>query len=67
MSADARIGERIAETDLESGRAPVDELDGALGLDGSDGGVDVLGDDVSTVEESAGHVLAGARVALDLI
>ncbi len=51
-------------SDLETSRAPVDELDGALGLDGGDGGVDILGDDVSAVHHAARHVLAVAGVAL---
>ena len=55
----------VVDTDLETGWAPVDELDGALGLDVGDGGVDILGDDVTAVEEAAGHVLAVAGVALD--
>ena len=42
-------GGLIVDADLESGGAPVDELDGALGLDGGNGSVDVLGDDVTTV------------------
>ena len=49
---------------LEASGAPVDELDGALGLDGGDGGVDVLGHDVTTVQHAAGHVLAVTGVAL---
>lgn len=55
----------VADTDLETSWAPVDELDGALGLEGCDGAVDVLGDDVTTVEQAGGHVLAVAGVALD--
>jgi len=55
----------VVDADLETGGAPVDELDGALGLDGGDGSVDVLGDDVASVEEATGHVLAVTRVALD--
>ena len=39
-------------------------MDGALGLDGGDGGVDILGDDITTVHEAAGHVLAMTRVTL---
>merc|ERR1719465_230749 len=39
----------VVDAALEAGRAPVDELDGALRLDGGDGGVDVLGDDVAAV------------------
>lgn len=65
---------------LETGRAPVDELDCPLRLDVGNSSVDVLGDDVSTVEQAAGpdgsifagdiagqnlHVLAGPGVTLD--
>ena len=57
-------GGLVVDTALEAGGAPVDELDGALGLDGRDGGVDVLGDDVAAVHEAARHVLAVAGVAL---
>ena len=55
----------VVDTDLETSWAPVDELDGALGLDGGNGGVDILGDDVTAVQHAAGHVLAVAGVALD--
>ena len=55
----------VVDTDLETSWAPVDELDGALGLDGGNGSVDVLGDDVTAVQHAAGHVLAVAGVALD--
>eukprot|EP00605_Chrysophyceae_sp_TOSAG23-4_P000463 GSChrysophyteH1.ASY1.ANO1.521.1 assembled CDS len=44
--------------------APVDELHSALGLDGGHGGVDVLGDDVTTEHHAASHVLTVAGVAL---
>jgi len=55
----------VADTELEASGAPVDELDGALGLEGGDSGVGVLGDDVTAVEQAGGHVLAVARVALN--
>ena len=48
----------VVDTDLETSWTPVNELDGSLGLDGSNGGVDVLGDDVTSVQHTAGHVLA---------
>ena len=48
-------GGLIADTELETSGAPVDELDGALGLDDGDGSVDVLGDDITTIEESTSH------------
>mmetsp|Transcript_26424 Transcript_26424/g.62713 ORF Transcript_26424/g.62713 Transcript_26424/m.62713 type:complete len:413 (+) Transcript_26424:283-1521(+) len=54
----------VVDSALEAGGAPVDELDRALRLDGGDGGVDVLGDDVSAVHEAARHVLSVAGVAL---
>jgi len=57
-------GGLVVDTDLETGRAPVDELDGALGLDGSNSSVDILGDDITTVHHAASHVLAVAGVAL---
>ena len=55
---------RTVDAALEAGGAPVDELDGPLGLDGGDGGIDVLGHDVTTVQQAAGHVLAVTGVAL---
>ncbi|EPY32002.1 hypothetical protein STCU_00936 [Strigomonas culicis] len=57
-------GGLVVDAALEAGGRPVDELDGALGLDGRDGGVDVLGDDITAVHEAARHVLAVAGVAL---
>ena len=54
----------VVDADLEASGAPVDELDGPLRLDGGNGGVDVLGDDVTTVQHAAGHVLAVTGVAL---
>ena len=55
----------VVDTHLETGWAPVDELDGALGLDGSNSGGDILWNDIAAVEEGAGHVLAVAWVALN--
>ena len=55
----------IADAELEAGSAPVDELDGALRLEGRDSGVGVLGDDITTVQQAGGHVLAVSGVALD--
>lgn len=59
------LGGLVADTNLEASGAPVDELDGALGLEVGNGGVGVLGDNVSAVQQTGGHVLAVARVALD--
>ena len=51
----------IADTKLEASRAPVNELDGTLGLNDGDGGVDIFGDNITTVEEGACHF--GGRVS----
>lgn len=59
------LGSLVADTNLETSGAPVDELDGALGLESGDGSVGVVGDDVTAVEQAGSHVLAVAGVALD--
>ena len=50
---------------LETSWAPVNELDGSLGFDGGNGGVDVLGDNITTVQHAAGHVFTVSWIALD--
>lgn len=59
------LGSLVADTNLETSGAPVDELDGTLGLESGDGSVGVVGDDVTAVEQAGSHVLAVAGVALD--
>ena len=54
----------VVDTALEASWAPVDELDGSLGLDGGDSGVDILGDDITSVHEAACHVLSVTWVTL---
>lgn len=54
-----------ADTQLEASRAPVDELDGALGLEVGNSTVSVLGDDVTTVQQTGSHVLSVPGVTLD--
>jgi len=54
----------VVNTALEASRAPVNELDGTLGLDGSNGGVHVLGHNISTEHKAASHVLSVTGVAL---
>ena len=50
---------------LETSWAPVNELDGSLGFDGGNGGVDVLGDNITTVQHTAGHVFSVTWITLD--
>lgn len=40
----------VADTNLESSRAPIHELNGSLCLERSDSGVDIVRNNVSTVE-----------------
>jgi len=54
----------LVDAAFEASGAPVDELDGALRLDGGDGSVHVLGDHVTSVHEAGGHLLAVSGVAL---
>lgn len=55
----------VADTNLETGGAPVDKLDGLLGLDGGNGSLHILVDNVSSVQQTVGHVLTLSEVALD--
>lgn len=55
----------VTNTNLEAGGAPVDELDRPLRLDSCNRRVDVLWDDVTTVQEAAGHELSVTGVTLD--
>ena len=54
----------IVDSALETGWAPVNELNGSLGLDGGDGGVDILWDDISSVHKAASHVFSVSWIAL---
>ncbi len=58
-------GGLVVDTTFEASGAPVNKLDGTLGLDGGNSGINILGDNVSTVHQAAGHVLSVARIALD--
>merc|ERR1719171_2473670 len=47
----------VVDAALETSGTPVHELDGALGLDGGNSSVHVLGDDITTVHQA--HSVAG--------
>lgn len=59
------LGRLEADTNLETGRTPVDELDSTLRLEGSNSGMSVLGHNISTVEQAGSHVLAVTRITPD--
>jgi hypothetical protein len=64
VTAGDDAGRLVVDSALEASRAPVHELDGALGLDCGHSSVHVLGNHITTVHEAACHVLAMAGVAL---
>ena len=55
----------VVDTDFETSWTPVDELDGSLGLDVGDRCVDILWYDITTVQETAGHVFTVSWVTFD--
>lgn len=55
----------VVDTDLETSRTPVHKLNCPLGLDGGNSSIDVLGDDIASVQHAASHVLAVPGVALN--
>ena len=54
----------IVYSDFEARRTPIHKLNRPLCLHRGDGGGDVLGGDISTVEQATRHVLSVARITL---
>merc|ERR1712223_1816496 len=50
----------VVDTNFEASGTPVNKLDGAFGLNGCNGSIDILGDNIASVQEATGHVLAMA-------
>merc|ERR1719228_2993499 len=55
----------VVDTNLETSRTPIYELDGSLGLDGGNSSVHVLWHNVSTVQQATSHVLTVTGIAFD--
>ena len=53
----------IVDTNFKTSGTPFDELNSAFGFDRGNRGVDVLGHDVTTVEQAVRHVLSVTGVA----
>jgi len=53
----------VVNSKLKAGRAPLDQVEGRLGLESTCRGTAVAGNNVTTVQECDSHVLAVARVA----
>ena len=49
---------------LKTCGTPVHKLNGALGFNVGDGSVDIFGHHITSVEQTAGHILPKARIAL---
>ena len=60
-----RSGCLVVNADFEASWTPIDELDRAFCFDVGDGGVNILGHDVASVQQTTSHVLAMSGVALD--
>jgi len=54
----------VVDSALETGRAPVHKLNGALGLDRCNSSVHVLGNNITTVHEAARHVFSVTGITL---
>ena len=55
----------VTDTDLESGGAPVNELDRTLALQGSNSTIDILRNNIAAVQKTCCHVFSIARVTLN--
>lgn len=53
-----------ADTNLETSWAPINELNSAFGLQSGNSEMDVLGNDITTVQQASSHVLSVAGIAL---
>ena len=47
------------------GWAPINKLDGSLGLDSGNGSIDIFWNNITTVEQAASHVFAILWITLD--
>ena len=65
ISVGNHLGRLIANTDLESSWAPVNELNGALRLQCGNSGVHVIRDNITTVQKAGRHVFTISRIAFD--
>jgi hypothetical protein len=55
----------VVDTNFKTSGTPVNKLDCTFGLDGGDCRIDILGNDITTVQETARHVLSVTGVTLD--
>jgi predicted Zn-dependent protease len=48
----------IVNTTFETSWAPINELDGSLGFDGSNGSVNIFWDNITSVHHTTGHIFS---------
>ena len=54
-----------ADANLEASWAPINELNGSLSLKGCNRVMDILGDNISTIQQASSHILSVLWVTLD--
>jgi len=62
ISVGHHLGWLVADTNLEASWAPIDELDGALGLESGNGAVYVVWHNIATVKQASSHVFPIAGI-----
>lgn len=55
----------VADTDLETSWAPIDELNGSLSLEGGDCAVNIFWHNITSVKQAGCHVFAVSWITLD--
>ena len=55
----------VVDPNLEPRGTPVDKLDGFLVFNRSNGSIDILGHNITSVQEATGHVFAMTGITLD--
>jgi hypothetical protein len=58
------LGWLEADTNLEASWAPVNELNGSLGLKSGNSCVDIVGYNVTTVQKAGSHIFSVTRITL---
>jgi hypothetical protein len=53
----------IVNSDFESSWAPVNELNGSFSLDGGNGGIDILWDNITSVHHRTSHIFTVSWIA----
>lgn len=55
----------VVDSDFEASWTPINELNRAVGLDSSDRSIDILRNDITTIEKTYSHILAMTRITFN--